>query len=141
MAKAKTANPLAGLSAEARKRINAQIKEEKEAARKVADKDYDILYDNLVSLRNKIEGIIQEEWLKNTLPNNTTMSKLASLPKSKPKLVGNYVKKKYSRGLANPEKPVVKSPTVKRYAKKTPATKMKPAIKTPPTKKPAAKKK
>jgi hypothetical protein len=143
MAKAKAKDILAGLPAARKKKIRAQIKEEKNAARKEADKDYDVLFGNLVSLRNRIDNIIREERNQNKIPKGTTIKKLASLSAKKPTLVGNYVKKNFGSTLVQADKSVQKAQKVFPPATKTPAKKVKypAATKTPAKKKPAAKKK
>jgi len=113
---------LAGLSAEQKKKIRAQIKEAKESARKIADKDYIILYDGLGSVRKDIDGLIAKAKEAGTIPKSTTLEKLLKMPKVKPKNIGNFVRNNFGRSAEKNKVTANKTPTAK---KKTVAKKKK----------------
>ena len=93
-------DPLAGLSAAQKKKVKAIIKEEKAAAMLVADKEHIKFYEGLSSVRKDIDVLIAEARKSGKIPKNTTLAKLLKMPAVKPKNIGNFVRKTFSRSAA-----------------------------------------
>lgn len=121
---------LAGLTTAQKKKIRAQIKEEKELARKVADKDDELLYDNLISLQNEMILLIEKYKREKKVPQSTNLKKILLISAKKPRLIGNWMRKNFGRKTT----PVKKAKTIRAPAIRTPSVKKK-AVKKPVAKK------
>lgn len=113
---------LAGLSAEQKKAIRAQISKAKKLAQEEADKDFIASYDDLVVLRGEIDKLIAGFKDAGKVPKSTTLAKLLKMPKVKPKNVGVFVRKYFGRGGVSPDKnkkvPATKIPVKKKAVAK-----------------------